>query len=153
MDKLDRMLRDLPREDVPPELAVSIGLAVHRRHRRRQLMRRAGAAVLAVLGVWLLWPGLLWLSSNELYASSAPWLTGGLQYLNEESLAMLSRLWNAMFAVQGTISSSVAVSIVVGALLMCGSIFLAIDIASWQPPFRQSKSAASSGMLSSGLHL
>src|SRR5512147_1053254 len=125
MDRLDRMLHDLPREEEPAGLTESIVLLIRRRHRRGQAVRGAGAALLGALGVWLLWPGILWVLSNELFVSSAPWLTGGLDYLNYETLEALSRVWNGAISMQGAIGSTLAASLVVGAALLCTAIFLA----------------------------
>jgi len=152
MDELDRMLRALPEEPVPESLAASVSQGVRRRHRRRQTIRRAAAAILAVLGIWLLWPGIVWMSSNELYASGAPWLMGGLDYLNYESMDALSRLWNGALSAQGAIGSTLGVSILLGAVLLCGSIFVAVDRASWPNVSRRERSARSSTILTSGLH-
>ncbi len=152
MDKLDRMLRDLPAEEARPDLASSISLSVRRRHHRRQALRRAGAAVMGMLGLWLLWPVLAWLSSSELYTPNASWLTAGIQYLSEESLASAAQLWNSASAAQGTINSGTAVSVLLGAVLVCAAVFLAVDLASWQAPPRRAASA-SGGMLAPGLHL
>src|SRR5512143_2201687 len=124
MDELDRMLRALPEEPAPESLAASVSQAVRRRHRRRQMIRRAGAAILAIFGIWLLWPGIVWMSSTELYASGAPWLMGGLDYLNYESMDALTRLWNGALSAQGAIGSTLAVSILLGAVLLCASIFV-----------------------------
>jgi hypothetical protein len=152
MDKLDRMLRALPSDAVPAELASRIGESVRRRHRRGQLARRAGASLLAVLGLWLVWPGIAWMSSTELFASGAPWLTGGLQYLNYESMDALGRLWNGAISAEGAISSTLAISILVGAAFLCCSIFLAVDPVSWRLVPGRYGAAGDSKILSSGLH-
>jgi 4-amino-4-deoxy-L-arabinose transferase-like glycosyltransferase len=152
MDKLDRMLRALPDEPAAETLGASISQAVLRRHRRRQSIRRAGAAVLATLGIWLLWPGILWMSSNELYVSGTSWLMGGLDFLNYESMDALSRLWNGALSAQGAIGSTLAVSVLLGAGLLCCSIFLAVDRASWSNVSRWQRRAGSSTILTSGLH-
>ncbi len=133
MDDLDRMLRGLPRDPVPPDLVASIREAVRRRHRRQLLVRRTIGAALATVGLWLLWPALAWMSSGELFVSGAPWLMGGLNSLNSESLDLLSRLWNGTLSMQGAVGSGLALTILLGAVFVCCSIFLAIDRAAWLP--------------------
>ncbi len=86
MDKMDRMLHALPKANPSPDLAVRIRLSIHRRHRRRQLARWTGASLLGLIGLWLVWPGVLWLSSGDLYASGTPWLLGSLNYFDSASL-------------------------------------------------------------------
>ncbi len=153
MDELDRMLGDLPEEPIPPGLAASVRLAVKRRHRRRIVLRRAGASLLAALGLWLLWPGIAWAASNELFASGAPWLAGSLESLNAESLDLLGRLWSGALTMQGAIGSGLAISILLGALFVCCSIFLAIDRASWQPIPAQPAMSSGHAMSASGIQL
>ncbi len=153
MDELDRMLQALPREPIPPELAESVRLAVRRRHRRQLAIRRVAALLLALLGAWWLWPGISWISSGELFASGTPWLMGGLDSLNAESLELLDRLWTGAVSMQGAIGSGVALSILLGALLMCCSIFLAIDRASWQPIPGRAPLSGGHTMSPSGIHL
>jgi hypothetical protein len=133
MDKMDRLLRRLPSVSTPDGLAASIGLLVQRRHRRSLLWRRASASVLALLGLWLLWPVLAWLSSGEPYASTAPWLAGSLDYINYGSFDWLTRLWSGASSIQGALGSTLDVPVWLGALLLCCSIFLALDLGSWQP--------------------
>ncbi len=153
MDDLDRMLDDLPQEPVPPNLAGSVRAAVRRRHRRQLLMRRAVGATLAAMGVWLLWPGLAWISSGELFASGTPWLMGGLDSLNSQSLDLLSRVWNGTVSMQGAVGSDLALSILLGAVFVCCSIFLGIDRAAWQPkPVRRSMQGGRA-LSASGIHL
>ncbi|HEX8990613.1 MAG TPA: hypothetical protein VF784_02950 [Anaerolineales bacterium] len=152
MDEMDRLLERLPEEGPSPELATTIILAVHRRHRRRQIAREIAASFLGLLGLWLAWPGISWLSSNELFASGTPWLLGGLNYVNGESLDTLNRLWNTAFSAQTAIGSSIALSVWLGALLVCGAIFLALDARSWQPARRPRVHGGGSTMLASSLH-
>ncbi len=153
MDDLDRMLGDLPPEPVPPDLVASVRAAVRRRHRRQLLVRRAIGATLAAMGMWLLWPGLAWVLSGELFASGAPWLMGGLDSLNSESLDLLSGLWNSTVSMQGAVGSGLALSILVGAVFVCCSIFLGIDRAAWQPkPVRRSMQGGRA-LSASGIHL
>jgi hypothetical protein len=153
MDEMDRLLSDLPREAVPPELAASVHLAVRRRHRRSLVVRRAAASVLAALGVWLLWPGVAWASANELLAPGTSWLIGGLDSLNAESLDLLGRLWSGTLSLQGAVGSSLGISIVLGALLVCCSIFLAVDRASWQAVSGPRSRPAGRAMSPSGIHI
>jgi hypothetical protein len=110
------------------------------------------AALLGALGVWLLWPGILWILSNGLFASSAAWLTSGLDYLNYETSEALGLLWNGAVSMQGAIGSNLAMSTVIGAGLVCAAIFLAIDPAAWRPIPDQHAAPTQSAILTSGLH-
>ena len=152
-DDIDRLLRALPKEAPSPALASTIRAAVHRRHRRRRAARRGAASILGLLGLWLVWPGVVWISSGEMYASSTSWLLGGLAYLNSESVHVLDGLWSGVFSVQNAIGSSLALSIWLGAFLLCCAIFLALDSASWQSLSVSKDTRGSSGMLASSLHL
>ncbi len=149
MDDMDRLLRALPAESPSPELASLIRAAVLRRHRRRLAIRRSIASVCGLLGFWLAWPGLIWLSSGQMYVSSASWLIGGLGYV---STASVDSLWNAAFSVQDAMGSSLLLSIWLGALLLCCAIFLALDSAAWQPTWPPAARGRTSGMLASSLH-
>ncbi|MGE5072052.1 MAG: hypothetical protein ACM3MF_01375 [Anaerolineae bacterium] len=133
MDKMDRLLRQLPSSSVPEGLAASIRLTVRRRHLRRLVVRRSVASVLGVLGLWMLWPALAWLSSGEPYASTASWLAGGLDYLNYGSLELITRVWSGAASLTGSLGSALEISVWVGALLLCAAIFLLLDLGSWQP--------------------
>ncbi len=152
MDELDRLLGRLPEERPSPDLAAAITLAVHRRHRRRQAARGVAAFFLGLLGLWLAWPGISWLLTNDLFASGTPWLLGGLNSVNDESLDMANRLWNTVFSAQTTLGSSVALSVWLGALLVCGAIFLALDAHSWQPARGSRAHGGDSTMLAASLH-
>ena len=95
MDKMDRMLKALPAPDPAPGLIEHIRSTVHRRRRRRQLLRWTAGVVLVLSRFWLRSPApSWWLSSGDLYASAAPWLAGTLDYLNLGSFQMLEGLWN-----------------------------------------------------------
>ncbi len=151
MDRMDRMLHALPSEEPSPELAAAILTSVHRRYRRRQAVRRSAALVLGLLGLWLVWPGLAALSSGELFAPGMPWLMGALNYMNYESFDMVSHLWNSIFSAEGALGASVALSVWIGALLVCGAIFLALDARAWQSTAGRAR-GGSSTMLATSLH-
>ncbi len=153
MDKMDRMLGALPEEDPSPDLSLRIRLMVRRRHRRRQLVRGTASSLLGLVGLWLLWPGLVWLSSGALYVSGASWLFGGLDYFNAESLDMLNRFWNVTFSAQNAIGSNLAVSIWLGALLVCCAIFLVIDSRAWQPVSGPRSHGGTSTAFASSVHI
>ncbi len=153
MDKLDRMLGALPEEDPSPDLPARIRQVVHRRHRRRQAARWTSASLLGLLGLWLVWPSILWLSSGAIYASGTSWLAGSLDYLNSESLDMLSGFWSGMFSAQNTVGSALAVSTWFGALLLCCAIFLVIDSRVWQPVSGPHSHGGTSTMLGTSVHI
>ncbi len=132
MDDMDRMLRALPEEAPSSTLADTVRIVVHRRHRRRQVIRTGAASLLGLIGIWLAWPGVAWLSSGAMFASSASWLFGGLDYLNAGSAELLDRLLGGTFALQNAIGGSLAVSIWLGALVLAGAVFLAVDPSTWQ---------------------
>ncbi len=152
MDRMDRLLRALPGEDPSPDLAGAILVTIHRRFRRRQVARRVGAFLLGLLGLWLVWPGLAWLSSGEIFAPGTSWFMGGLSYVNSGSLDMLNSLWNTIFSAQNAIGSSVAWSTWLGAVLVCCSIFLALDARAWQSPAGPHVHGGRSTMLASSVH-
>ena len=153
MDKMDRMLRSLPKANPAPDLAARIQAAIHRRHRRRQATRWSGALLLGALGIWLMWPAILWMSSGELYASGASWLLGSLDYFNAESLDMVNRFLNGTFSAQTAVGSAFALSTWLGALLLCCAIFLVMDSRTWQPISGPGSRGGSSTMLSSSVHI
>ena len=134
MDKMDRMLRSLPVHALSPELASNIQASIHHRHLRRRVVRWTAASLLALSGLWLISPAAAWLSSYDLYSSGTPWLIGSADYLSLESVQILDRLWNGMFSLQNMLGSSLAVSIWIGALLLCLAIFCAIDGQAFQTP-------------------
>jgi hypothetical protein len=136
MDKMDRMLHSLPGHSSPPELAAHIQAAIHHRHRRAQALRWMAAGALTVGGLWLVWPAAMWLSSDELFSSGAPWLAGSTDYLSLESGQMLDRLWNGMFSIQNLLGSSLVVSVWIGVLLLCLAMFFAIDRQALQNPLQ-----------------
>ncbi len=152
-DKLDHMLGTLPVEPPSPGLSARIRGAVHRRHRRRQTLRWAGASLLGLSGLWLVWPGIAWLSSGSLYASSASWVAGSLEYFDSESLDMLSRFLNGAFSAQNAIGSALALSVWLGAFLLCCSIFLVIDSRVWQPVSGPRSHGGNSARLASSVHI
>jgi hypothetical protein len=152
-DKLDRMLQALPKANPSPELAARIQRTIHRRHRRRQVTRWGSALALAMLGLWLVWPGVLWLSSGELYASGAPWLLGTVDYLSAESLDMVNGLLNGTLSAQNAVGSTFAFSTWIGALFLCCAIFLAIDARTWQPNAHAGSHRGRSTMLPASLHI
>ena len=152
MDEMDRLLGRLPEEGPSPDLAAAITTAVHRRHRRRQAARGVAASCLGLLGLWLASPGISWLLTNDLFASGTPWLLGSLNSVNDESLDMVNHLWNTAFSAQTSIGSSIAFSVWLGALLVCGAIFLALDARSWQPARRPHAHGGDSTMLAASLH-
>ena len=143
MDKLDRMLQSLPKHSPAPNLAAQIQATIRRRHHRRQRARWAAASVLALAGLWLIAPAATWLTSDELYASGMPWLFGGVEAWNSELFQVADRLWNGMFALQNTIGSSLAVSIWIGALLLCLAMFVTLDWRVFQSPSDPPKVARS----------
>ncbi len=153
MDKMDRMLRALPQEQPSPELARRIQRSVLQRHRRRQAARLTSASLLALLGLWLTWPGILWLSSGVLSASGTAWLLGSLDYLGSESIDMATRFLNGTLSAPDVVGSSFALSVWLGALLLCCAIFLAIDPRAWQPVPGRGSHGGSSTMLASSVHI
>lgn len=153
MDKMDRMLGALPQEEPSTDLARRIHRAVQRRHHQRRAARLAGASLLGLLGLWLTWPGILWLASGALNVPGTPWLLGGLDYLGSESLGMVDRFLNSTLSAQNAIGSTFALSIWLGALLLCCAIFLAIDPRAWQPAPGAGPHGGSSTILASSVHI
>ena len=80
-------------------------------------------------------------------------LMGGLDSLNSESLDLLSRLWNGTVSMQGAVGSGLALSILLGAVFVCCSIFLAIDRAAWQPNPGRPSMQGGRALSASGIHL
>jgi hypothetical protein len=152
MDKMERMLRSLPAEAPSPELSAAIRAAVHRHHRRRQIARLAAAFLMALIGLWLLWPAIELLSSNAPFATGAPWLVGSLTYGSDGSVEMLNGLWDGTFSMQKAIGSTLAFSLWIGALLLCGSIFLALGLSTWQATPKPHAQGGNSTVLARSLH-
>ncbi len=153
MDRMDRLLRDLPQDMPDARLIERVLASVHRRHRRRQIARWSGALVLGLAGLWQILPGLDWLSSSELYASGASWLFAGIDYLNYESLDLANRILSGALSAQNLIGASVPFSSWVGALLLCCAIFLALGSEVWQVPLRPGPGAGKPTMQASSLHI
>ncbi len=155
MDKMDRMLHSLPQHVPAADLAARVRASIHRRHRRRVVMRGTAALMLALGGLWLILPAASWLSSMESYSSGTLWLASGMDYLNLESLQIVARLWNDMFSLQNMIGSSLVTSIWLGVLLLCLAMFFVVDWRSLQQPIRTAKAirAGSSTILPSALHM
>ncbi len=153
MDKMDRMLRALPQEESSPDLARRIYRSVQRRRRRRRAARLTSASLLGLIGLWLTWPGILWLASGALSASGTPWLLGSLDYLSSESIDMANRFLNGTLSAPNAVGSAFALSIWLGALLLCCAIFLAIDPRAWQPLPGPGPHGGSSTMVASSAHI
>ncbi len=112
-------------------------------------MREIGAAVLALAGLWQILPALAWLSSNDLYASGASWLVGGLNYLNVEPLQTASQLLNGAASVETLIGSFPGISIWLGAALLCCALLLIMDPRALEMTSpKRAGSAASASLLS-----
>lgn len=152
-DKLDHLLGTLPAERPSPDLSARIRGAIHRRHRRQQTIRWTSASFLGLTGLWLVWPGINWLSSGALYASGSSWLAGGLEYFSAESLELPGRVLNGAFSAQNAIGSALAFSIWLGAFLLCCSIFLVIDSRVWQPVSGSRSHGGNSARLASSVHI
>ena len=139
MDKMDKLLHELPGHEPSMKLASQIRQTVHRRLRRRRIARNIAASVLIISGLWLSLPALSSLSLSDLFDSGTPWLVTGLNTLNLETISMLTQLWNGMFSLQSAIDSSLVVSIWIGILLLCFGIFFAVDMQTFQTPIQSYK--------------
>lgn len=73
MDKIDRLLSQLPSEPPPPNLALRICQTIQARRRRYVRVRMALSGILAVSGIWLAAPSLAdWLQSLTLPPTGLP---------------------------------------------------------------------------------
>jgi hypothetical protein len=138
MDKMDRMLHKLPEQEPSLALAARVKAVIHRRHRRRQILRWSVVIPSLVCGLWMVSPSW-WLSSSDLNASGVPWLVGSLNYLSLESFQVLERLWYGMFSLQGTLGSSLTISVWLGILLLCTAIFFVMGKGALQSPLEPFK--------------
>ena len=126
MDKLDRLLKHLPRHAPAADLAGRIRSTVHRRHSRRWITRNLFALAFGSSGLWLASPGMTWLSM-DLSSSGISWLVDGYNYLNAEPLPGLGQWWSGMFSIQDVIGASLITSAWLGILLMGFGLLLVID--------------------------
>lgn len=79
-DPLDLLLRQLPGESVPPDLAGRIKRTIQTRNERRTRLSFALNLGLALLGAWLVVPSLAgWLSTLSLPETGLPMLFTWLQ--------------------------------------------------------------------------
>ena len=132
MDKMDRMLKLLPRHTPSADLSARIRAVVHRRYVQRMILRHALALSCGIGGLILASPILTRLDSDW-SSLSASWLIGGWNMMNMGSLEALQNLWNGMFTVQASISSLLAIS-VLGILLMAFGMFFELDRRIFQMP-------------------
>jgi hypothetical protein len=135
MDKMDRMLHELPVPVAAPDLVGRVRLSIRRRHRRRQTVRGIAASVLTLSGLWLAFPAVPSIPFGDLFAPGAPWLFTSLDTLSLETYKILDQLWNGMFSLQSAMGSSLVVSLWIGILLLCFGMFFAVDMQAIQAPF------------------
>ena len=135
MDKMDRLLKHLPRHAPDAHLAARICSAVRRRHHRRQRARQVLALVFGLSGLWLALPGVAWFSV-DLTSTGMPWLMDGMNYLNRASLQAVGYLWNDLLSLQEMLGSSLMVSVWLGILLMGFGLLFTIDQQVFQMPVK-----------------
>ena len=135
MDKMDRLLKHLPRHAPDTQLAARICSSVRRRHRRRQRVRRVFALAFGLSGLWLALPGMAWFSV-DITSSGMPWLMDGMNYLNRISLQAVGYLWSDLLSLQDMLGSSLIVSVWLGILLMGFGLLFTIDRQVFQMPVK-----------------
>jgi hypothetical protein len=126
MDKLERMLKHLPRPAPAADLAVRITLEVHQRHVRRTWLRRGFALAFALSGLALASPAFVPLLGGW-SSPGAPWLVQSVDLLGAGSLGGLAHAWEGMLAMQFFLGSSVAISSGIGLALMTVGLFFGVD--------------------------
>lgn len=141
MDKMERLLKHLPRPVPAADLAVRVRIAIHRRHIRGLWLRRALALSLCLSGLALASPGFSFLSV-DLTSSGTPWLMQSLNLFQMESLNSVMSLWNGMFSLQISLGSSLIVSVWIGIGLMALGFFFGFDRRVFQMPMTPLKGAA-----------
>ena len=132
MDKMDRLLKLLPRRVPAADLSTRIRAEVHRRHMRRVLLRHVLALGFGLSGLVLASPIFVFLNSDW-FSSDTSWLLGSLNVLNMGSVDAAQNLWNGMTFIQTSIGSSLVIS-VLGIVLMAFGMFFELDRRVFQPP-------------------
>ena len=126
MDKIERLLKHLPRPVPATDLAMRVRITVHRRHIRRVWFHRAISLTFGLSGLMLALPGFS-MFFTVLGAPGIPWLMQSLDFLQMEAPASALRLWNGMFSWQFSLQSSLIVSLWIGIILMMLGLFFGVD--------------------------
>jgi hypothetical protein len=141
MDKLERLLKHLPRPVPAADLSARVRIAVHRRHIREVWLRRAASWIFGLSGLALASPAFSFFSV-DLTSSGTPWLMQGLNLFQTESVTSVMSLWNGMFSLQISLGSSLIVSVWLGIGLMALGLFFGFDRRVFQTPMTPLKGDA-----------
>jgi hypothetical protein len=133
MDKIDRLLKHLPRPEPASDLSMRIRATVRRRHIRRVFLRQAVATIFGLSGLYFAFPGFAGFL-EQLGAGGLPWLMQSLNLFSTDEAPLLLNLWNGMFAWQSSVQSALIVSFWVGIILLTLGLFLGLDRRIFQPP-------------------
>lgn len=138
MDKMDRLLKHLPRPEPASDLPARIRATVRRRHLRRLWLQRAAAWSLSFTGLYFAFPGFARFFV-QLSTGGLPWLVGSLSLFNRDESELLLGLWNGMFAWQSSMQSALFASFWVGVILITLGLFLGVDRSIFQQPLNFTK--------------
>ena len=108
MNKMDRLLDQLPSEPVPPGLALHICQTIQARQRRWLAIRLALSAGLGVIGGWLLIPAVaLWLQSLALPANGLSVILDWLGIAMQDVGLFLQTGLDALLSMQSGLSPDI----------------------------------------------
>lgn len=138
MDKMDRLLKHLPRPEPASDLPVRIRATVHRRHLRRLWLQRAAALTLGFSGMYFAFPGFASFF-DQFGMGGLPWLLKSLSLFSADESALMMSLWNGIFTWPSSVQSALIVSFWIGIILMTLGLFLGMDRRIFQPPLNFTK--------------
>ncbi len=102
MDKIDRLLSQLPSEPPPPDLALRICRTIQARRRRYVRVRMAVSGILALCGIWLTAPSLAdWPRSLQLPSTGLPLLLDWLGAAQSGVEIILTNTMSGLTSLQG----------------------------------------------------
>lgn len=133
MDKMDRLLKHLPRPEPASDLSARIRATVRRRHLRRLWLQRVFSWTFGFSGLYFAFPGFEKFFV-QLSTGGLPWLMESLSLFSSNESDLLLGLWNGLFAWQSSVQSALFVSFWLGVILITLGLFLGVDRRVFQPP-------------------
>jgi hypothetical protein len=133
MDKMDHLLKHLPRPEPAADLAMRVRATVRRRHVRRVWFRHVASVTFGLSGLFLSIPDLTRFM-KPMSASGVPWLAQSLGLFQTEASASLTGLWNGFSVWQAALQSALILPLCIGLVLMTLGLFLGLDRSIFQSP-------------------
>jgi hypothetical protein len=138
MDKMERLLKHLPRPEPASDLSARIRAAVRRRHLRRLWLQRVFAWAFGFSGLYFAFPGFANFF-DQLGMGGLPWLMKSLSLFSTDESTLVMSLWNGMSIWPSSVQSALIVSFWIGIILMMLGSFLGLDRRVFQPPVNFTK--------------